>query len=127
MFRLLADSVGLSPLETIRVAFTAGVPGTADDVVIYNANAPFKFRILDSTVLISTLVALATVQLRDAVGGGGNALSDAFLASALARLRDTNVGIANVTPIVNVGGTLTIRRSDRGVAGEVIVVIRREA
>jgi hypothetical protein len=126
MFDLSTNSTtGLSPLYTIRLAFAAGTPGTPDDVTIYSANAPFAFRVLDSQVLISTLVALATVQLRNATGGGGDAVSDAFVAASLGRVRDTAVGISNATQTISAGGTLVLRRSDRGVAGEVILLIRR--
>ncbi len=124
--RSVADANGLSDVEVIRRAFVAGTPGAPDDVTIYSAAAQSGFRILDAQVVISTLIAAATVQLRSATGGGGVALSDAFVASVVGRKLDAGVGIGNVTPTVAAGGTLVLRRSDAGVAGEVIVWIRRE-
>lgn len=53
--------------ESIRVAFAAGPVGTADDVIIYNANCPGAMRILDVEVFISTPRAGSTVQLRNAL------------------------------------------------------------
>jgi len=114
-----------SALLVIRQPFVAAAPGAADDVVIYNANAPFGFRILDSQVLISTAIGGSTVQLRSATGGGGVALSDAFPSAAQGRLRDGATGIANATKTVAIGGTLALRRSDRGAAGEVILFCTR--
>jgi hypothetical protein len=119
------DANGLSPTLTLRKAFAAGAGGAPDDVAIYSGNAPYGFRILDVQVLISTLVALSTVQLRSATGGGGSALSDAFASVAVGRLRDLGVGIGNVTPTVATNGTLVIRRSDSGVAGEVILRLQK--
>lgn len=119
----VADANGLAAGANIRVAFTAGGGGSADDVVIYSANAPFKFRVLDTKIIISTVVALATVQLRDATGGGGSALSDSLAAAAVGVKRDV---LMTSTGTVSSGGTLVLRRSDNGVAGEVIVFIRKE-
>lgn len=121
-----ADADGLSQLAVIRQAFAAGGGGVPDDVVIYNANAPFGFRVLDAQVLVATTVLASTVQLRDATGGGGSALSDAFDSATAGRKRDTGVAGANATPTVAANGTLVLRRSDSGVAGELIVTLRRE-
>lgn len=108
----------INELMVIRQAFTAGAGGSADDVVIFNANAPFGFRILDNYFYISTVVALATVQLRDATAGGGNALSDATAAGVAGRLGNT---LRTSTSTISSGGSLVVRRSDSGVAGEIII------
>lgn len=116
------DGDGLAPAFYIRKAFTAGGGGSPDDVIIYNANAPFGFRIVDSLVYISTSVALSTVQLRDATGGGGAALSDAFPSSA------TGIALLSTqttTTTVAASGTMVLRRSDNGVAGEVIILLQK--
>lgn len=121
----VADAVGLSALQTIRKAFTAGGGGAPDDVVIYNANAPFGFRVVDTAALISTAIASETVTLRDAAAGGGNALSDDLDAATVGRKRDPAATVT-ATGTVAVAGTLVLRRSDNGLAGEVIVTIRPE-
>lgn len=120
------DNAGLSSLSIIRKEFAAGAGGSPDDITIYSSNAPFKFRVVDTHVLISTTIALATIQLRDATAGAGNVLSDAFVATAVGRFRDTALGISNVTKTINANGTLIIRRSDNGIAGEVLIFIRKE-
>lgn len=122
-----ADAAGLSDGQVIRVAFTAGTPGTADDVTLYAANLPRKYRVLDTQLLITTAIAAQTVQLRDAAAGAGNALSDLFVCTAVGRQRDLGVGIANVTPTVAANGSIYLRRSDRGLAGEIILWVRPEA
>ena len=104
-----------------RTTFAAGAAGTADDVTIYNASAPFAFRIVDAYVLISTAIALSTVQLRDTSGGGGAALSSALTSATAGTIRNNDTA----TPTVASGGSVFLRRSDRGVAGEVIVVAVR--
>jgi len=108
---------------TIRIPFDASAPGSPDDVIVWSAVAPYAFRVLGAEVLISTAIAASTVQLRDATGGGGSALSDAFDSSAQAWLRDSGAGVSYATQGVAAGGTLCVRRSDKGVGGEMIVRI----
>lgn len=118
----LPDTSTMGSMLVIRKAFTAGGGGSADDVIIFNSNAPFNFRILDSRFYISTTVALATVRLRDATGGGGNAVSDAIAASATGSLFNA---LKTGTDTISSGGSLVLRRSDSAVAGEVVVYIQR--
>jgi hypothetical protein len=119
----VVESDGLGPKLVIRKTFTAGTPGTPDDVVIYNANAPFAFRVLDSQLLLVTAVLSATAQLRDALAGAGNVVSGSFdAATAAGRVRDAGTAIT-AAPLITLGGTLVLRRSDIGIAGEVIVEI----
>jgi hypothetical protein len=114
---------GMGPELVIRVPFTAGTPGTADDVIIYDAAAPFAFRILDVQVLLVTTISASTAALRSAKAGAGSALSDSFdTHTAAGRLRDTGA-VVTATPTVALSGTLVLRRSDRGIAGEVIIEV----
>jgi len=110
--------------NVIRQQFTAGVGGTADDVILYNANAPYAFRILDAMVLVKTAVSASSAQLRNATGGGGSALSDAFDTSTSSKGRDGGV-IVQETPVIPAGGTLVLRRSKNTVAGEIIILVTR--
>ncbi len=118
----LANADGLAPSLTIHKAFVAGAGGSPDDVVIYSSNAPFTFRILDSQVAVETTVAASTLRLRDAVGGGGSTLSDAFDSATAGRKRDAGT---TATAVIASAGTLVLRRSDDGVAGEVTVLIHK--
>lgn len=116
----LPETTIVEDLLVIRQAFSAGGGGSADDITIFSSNAPFGFRILDSYFYISTTVALATVQLRDATAGAGNAHSDAIAAGVTGRLGNT---LRTNSSTISSGGTLVIRRSDNGVAGEVILFL----
>lgn len=107
---------------TVRVAFTALVTGTADDVTIFASNAPCKFRILDAQMAVTTLTAGATGTLYTAPAAGGTACSSAMSAAALGRIRDN---ITTGTPTINAGGSLYLRRSDRAFAGEIILTCER--
>lgn len=108
----------------IRVPFTAGTQGSADDVaVLAPANVlPFAVRLLDVEVLTSTAIATSTATLRTATGGTGTALSSALTTAATGRARTTlltNELVAASTPMY-------LRRSDRGAAGEVVITLIRE-
>ena len=124
---LSAPSIeGLSGVSVIRQIFAAGGGGSPDDVIIYNASAPFPFRILDSQVIVSTAVGASTLQLRGATGGGGATYSDAFDSGSTGRKRDTGAGGDDATDLIAKSGTLVLRRSDTGVAGEILLFVRRE-
>jgi hypothetical protein len=116
---VLASSIGA--VFTIFVTATAGTPGSADDVTIYSSNAPFAFRILDVTWLDSTAIALATVQLRDTSGGGGSALSSALTAAVTGTARNNDTQ----TRTVAANGSVFLRRSDQGVAGDLVILAVR--
>lgn len=118
----VADADGLAPELCIRKAFIAAGPGVADDVVIYNANAPFAFRILESEAYVATNIGGSTLTLRSALAGAGSALSDAWNSATTGIKENTAL---TATPTVAAGGTLVVRRSDNGVAGEVVLFIQR--
>jgi hypothetical protein len=115
---------GVAAGYAIRQAFAAGVGATADDVVIYNANAPFALRILDAQLLVKTAVAVSTATLRNATGGGGSPLSDDFDTTAAVRVRDAGAAVQE-TQVISLGGTLVLRRSKNTVAGEVILLVTK--
>jgi hypothetical protein len=101
----------------IRVPFSAAAAGSADDVTIYNAAAPFSFRITDCHVKISTAIGGSTVTLRSASGGAGSALSSALSSAATGTARNND----SDSRAVATNGSLFLRRSDRGVAGEITI------
>jgi hypothetical protein len=107
----------LSVPFVIRVPFSAAAAGTADDVTIYNATAPFGFRVIDCHVKILTAIGGSTVTLRSASGGGGSALSSALSSAATGTARNNDTDSRTVAS----GGSLFLRRSDRGVAGEITI------
>ena len=98
----------------VYVSYAAGAGGSADDVTVFNASAPFAFRILEAWQVTATAVALATVQARSASGGAGSALTTAMLASVTGKTSDNSTA----TTTVAASGSVFLRRSDSGVAGE---------
>lgn len=127
--RFALDALGTSKVTyvildpvtiTVRVPFTAGVAGTADDVTIFaTGGIPHKYRVLKTEVLVSTLKAAATVTLYSAIAGGGTQLSTAISVAATGRIIDANAA----TNIVAKTDGIFLRRSDRSCAGEVIITL----
>jgi hypothetical protein len=120
----VAGSNPASGLVTIFSSFAAGGGGSADDVEIFPAGAlPFKFRVLDFLVYVATAVGASTIEARDEAGGAGNVLASADSATTG---RQTNA--ETVTGVADPGSTkgLFLRRSDSGVAGEAVLIVRPE-
>jgi hypothetical protein len=115
-----SDADGLSHLLVIRKAFVA-TGAAADDVTLYNATAPFAFRVIDVLLFVSTAVGGTTATLRDATGGGGAALSDALATNTTGTKRRDFTS----TGTVAAGGTLSLRRTNGNTVGELVVLIRR--
>lgn len=117
-----------APLITFRKAFTAGAAGAADDVTIYALNSlPYKVRILGAHAIIATAIGGSSLNVRSQAGGVAGVLAAGPMDSASTGVHLATGPSASVvlTPGASVG--LFIRRSDRGVAGEVIITARREA
>jgi hypothetical protein len=111
----VAANIGI--VFSIRVSFAAGGGGAADDVPIYNAAAPFPFRITDVELITVVAVVGATGQLRSASGGGGTTLSSAMAAATPGTTRNND----SATRTVALNGSIFLRRSDSGFAGEVVI------
>lgn len=117
-----AAVAGLGAAFAISVLLTAGTPGTADDVTVFAASAPFAFQILDCWGKVGTGISTKTATLRSAAAGGGSALSSALDFGTSSVTSRDNSGAA---PSVSKGGSLYVRRSDRGVAGTVVILIQK--
>lgn len=118
----LTSSVGA--VFTIYASFAAGAGGSPDDVTVYNANAPFAFRILKTLPYVTTAVAASTLEARDTSGGGGAALSSLFDADVQTEDPAINTPISASTTVA-ANGSLFIRRSDSGIAGEMVFLCVR--
>lgn len=100
--------------------FNAGV----QDVAVYDANAPYPLRIWDLSFFISTPGPLtSTVQLRTASAGGGSPLSNALAADRAGRVRDNAAAAITEPPLVPVGGSIWIRKSDASIVGNLVALI----
>lgn len=122
-----SPATGLGDGDVIRVPFAAGTPGTPDDVTIYALNAlPYKkMRIVDAHVMVVTAIGATTVQLRSAAAGAGTLCAE--MATA-ATGRNGQTATVTASQVLTNGATvgLFLRRSDRGVAGEVVITVRPE-
>ncbi len=114
------DANGFAVPLVLRKAYPAATAGTADDVTVLLA-APFDFLLLDVWVRTSTAIGGSTVTLRSATGGGGTALTTDIDTAALGVTRNN----ANQPHSVAAGSNLYLRRSDRGVAGAVVILAYR--
>jgi hypothetical protein len=115
---------GVAQTLTVRKTFAAGAGGAPDDVAVFNANAPYAFDILDVTLLVGTAVSLSTCQLRSASGGAGSAQSDALSSATTGTKRNA---AATAAVAVAKGASVFLRRSDSGVAGEVLITLARKS
>jgi hypothetical protein len=107
---------------------SGGAAGTADDVTIWNAAAPFAMRIIDAQLRVSAAVGGSSAALRTASGGGGSvvlpdpaAATQTFSTAATGVLED----LATATATVAANGSLFLRRSDRSVVGELMLTCIR--
>lgn len=124
--RVAASAVPGVPI-TFRKSFTAAVTGAADDVTIFAADAlPYKFRVLDVYFYLSTVVALSTAKVWTRASGAGTAVTGDTATSTAGRVQAALASNATVllTPATLDG--LFLRRGDRAIAGEIIIVLRRE-
>lgn len=120
----VAATAAAGGLMVIRKAFTALAAGTADDVTVFAVDElPAKFRVVDAHAFIVTAVNPSTIALRTAAAAGGTLLGTLDTA-ATGRVSMTGTATAVATPAADAG--LFLRRSDRGVAGEVIIICRPE-
>lgn len=118
---LRIDLSGDLPPVAFRTVLADLLAAAADDVTV-SASLPYGIRILTVEMLVSTGVALATATLRDTVGGAGNALSSALDGDGTpARVLSTS----DTTFALNRGDLLTLRRSNDGIIGELIVTALR--
>ncbi len=104
-----------------RFTYTAGTPGTADDVTLISS-ATYGFRIIDAWTMTVTHVSGSSVRLRSAAGGGGTALSSSMSTNAADNMARNDFG---ATTTVAAGTPVFLRRTDRGVSGEVCLLVVR--
>lgn len=113
------------PRTTFAFNFAAGfAAGTPDDVQLLGPASvygpmPGDLVVVAASAVIQTAVAATTMQLRDAAGGAGNALSGPVSTAATGAVRES-VGGGFLTPgRVLRSGAIFLRRSDQAVAGTV--------
>lgn len=121
----VSATVAASGEIKIRKNFTTTA---STDIVVYAANAlPYKIRILDAYLLISTVQVGSSAQLFDQAAGAGNAITTSTSTATAGRIPMVLTGNASqvVTPGTLVG--LFLRPSAHtGVVGELVIEARRE-
>lgn len=115
------EQLNRAPLFDFRFTIATSGSMAADDVTLFNGNAPFAFRITDVTAFISTAQGLSMIQLRDTAGGGGNALSSLLSSSATGTQRNNDTQ----TRTVAANGSLFLRRTNGSVVGEIVITAIR--
>lgn len=116
-----------SPVIALVKQFTAAGPGVADDVTVYAVdNLPYKCRVLGVLVHITTAIVGETVDVRDEAAGAGTLFATVTsLAAASTEIGLQAGGAALLTPALTKG--LFLRRSDNGLAGWAVILVRRES
>ena len=122
----IAPTAAVGENFEVRKSFVAGTPGTPDDVTIFAVGTlPFKFRVENMEAIIATAIGATTLQARTRAGGAGTLLQE--VASALTGHQDPTATVtASAVATPGAAEGLFLRRSDRGVAGEVVITCRRE-
>lgn len=123
--KILDGSIGAvhiapSALDPLLVTIQFAIPGGGVQYNIFNANAPFAFRIAFAWVTGTAVAALGTAQ----IDNGVNPISDAIACAAIgtttgcATLDDATWGIA-------AGGTVRVLTNAVGVAGVVTLLAQK--
>lgn len=120
---LAPESDGVGATFVVRIAMTAGTPGTADDVV--GPAAPVALRIVDRWSDITTAIGGASVRVRTAAGGVGSSMSGIISADTAGDGIRADTGLNATQSTLAAGATPFVRRSDRGVAGTVYLLCVR--
>ena len=119
-----ASAVGLVGVPFVIIGtFTAGVTGQADDVLVTDVGIPGKCILIDAKLSVTTAKGAATVTLRDAAAGAGNALSNAISVAATGLIP----WVPPSLPTLAAGSGIYLRRSDRACAGSVILTLAMTA
>lgn len=125
---LLAVTSSRGVVFNIQVAAVAsGATGTLVDVTVFNADAPFAFRIFYAMLLVSVAQVGTTAALRTATGGGGSVvLPDATAGTQTFTTATTGTKFSNAvnSASVSASGTL-ILRIDRAVTASLLLFCAR--
>ncbi len=138
--KLAADSVGTGTFVPVAAAtvmstevvlrqalVSGGAAGTADDVTIYAVNTlPYKVRILDAWVVLSTGHA-SDATVREVAGGAGT-VSATVDCTATGITHAKALGAANTSIVYTPGPAVGLfLRRDRSVVGELFILARKES
>lgn len=118
------DANGFADAVTLRVALPAGGAPGAGDAPVLLAKAPYKFRIIEATMQVTTGVAASTVLVySNSTGTGGTAYTDAMSSATAGQVRSNKTTTSGVVPV---GGAVYAVRSDRSMVGDIVLTCQRE-
>lgn len=122
---LPAPDAQIGPMVGAAFVFLASAGSGPDDVPLVGPASPrgpgpFGIAIMSVDVIVAT-AGTGTMQLRSAAGGGGDALSGPIPGTATGRQRETVGGGLTSMGRFTPSDTLYLRRSDRTVAGIVVI------
>lgn len=107
------------PLKSATATLIDLLAGAADDVELI-PSMPHAARLVRVTLDVTTNVALSTVDVMDEVGGGGNSyLTGTLSGASVATVEDNSIAT------IARGGVVTIRRSDDGVEGTLLMLYQQ--
>lgn len=86
--------------------------GGAGDEILFNANAPFNFRVIQWGVIVETGIGGSTVTLRTATGGGGSTIGQCDTGTAGLHSSNGMGSSTSLNCIISSGGTLVARFTD---------------
>lgn len=116
--KLAVLASNIAPVVAVFFSIAAGAGGAADDVTLFSSAIPHNLRWIEWRPIITTAVALATVEVRSASGGGGSALSSVFVAATAGEAAISASWTATATSAS--GTSAFLRRSDSGVALDLV-------
>jgi len=122
----VAAANAAAPEQIIRKSFTTA---STTDIAIYAANAlPYKMRIIDVFLIISTQQSASAVQLWSGAAGTGTAVTSSTATTSAGRVAMPLTG--NATVVLTPGalvGLFLLPNATSGVVGEIEIVLRRES
>lgn len=110
-----ADNTLMAP---VMMRFVVAAGG-AQDVAIYNADAPYNFQITGVMIDVDTADAGETVQLRTATGGGGSAVTSTMSVNATGMIPTASLDNNSIAA----GGSLFVRHSAAAPTSDVAIII----
>lgn len=107
------------PLKSASVTLVDLLAAAADDVTLV-ASMPTAARLMSVKLDVTTAVGASTVDLRDTIGGAGASFLTATMSgAAVAVVADDSIAA------VARGDLLTVRRSDDGIEGTLVVLYQQ--
>lgn len=112
----------VSILEAGPILFTVDCPAGVQDYALFDANAPFQFRIIKAWVVCTAANAAGTVQLRTATGGVGNAITVTAFACAVNTAVVQNTDLDPARYLIALNGSVWVRKNAAADSGRVFVL-----